>query len=372
MNKEELYEAIAEQKVEMTPGERMAAYMQGEEVDCIPHSVLSAEDAMGVAWGFNKLDLYNDPNVRAAQLKKQFEKYGEASIPMGMNLRDLGVALGSEEIVSPKDENHIGERFLTDYSKLSVMEEFEVSTNEWVQKKFHFGREVKKILPDLPMAGGITGPISAVVAMRPIELILRETRKCPEQVHRMLDLTVECNLKYIKACFEEFGIASWFIADPVTTTDILGPKQYQEFSKPYQKKLFDGIYEITGQIPGTHICGHTKGIWKDLADIGFKTFSVDNCESMSEFREMVGDKMFLMGNVSPVDIMHNGTIDDVIEGVKDSLRNGATNPCGYMLNTGCQVVMGTPEENIDAFYYAARKYGAGAQIGKMPRGMAGE
>ena len=48
MTKEELYRELVKQKMEMTPGERMKAYMAGEEVDCIPHRLLSADDAMGI------------------------------------------------------------------------------------------------------------------------------------------------------------------------------------------------------------------------------------------------------------------------------------------------------------------------------------
>ena len=51
MTKEEFYRELAKQKMEMTPDERMKAYMAGEEVDCIPHRLLSADDAFGVAWG---------------------------------------------------------------------------------------------------------------------------------------------------------------------------------------------------------------------------------------------------------------------------------------------------------------------------------
>ena len=45
------------------------------------------------------------------------------------------------------------------------------------------------------------------------------------------------------------------------------------------------------------------------------------------------------------------------------------NPKGYILNTGCQLPIGTPKRNVEAFIYAARKYGRGAQLGKLPRGI---
>ena len=244
-----------------------------------------------------------------------------------------------------------------------------MNKNMWMQKKIASARELQKHLPELPLSGGMAGPITTVVAMRPIEQVLRDMRKDPESLHRTLELVVVCNLKYVRTGFEELGITSWSISDPVTTTDILGVRYFREFSGPYLKKLREGIVKITGSEPTIHICGHSRPVWKDLADMGFNMLSIDNCEDMLEFQKIVGDRMFLTGNVQPVDVMRNGTIDDVIEAVKLSLRTGAENPKGFMLNTGCQVPMGTPLENMDAFFYAARKYGAGARIGKMPKGM---
>ena len=78
---------------------------------------------------------------------------------------------------------------------------------------------------------------------------------------------------------------------------------------------------------------------------------------------------FRKGKEDPLKDLSIYSIDDVIEAVKESLRTGAENPKGFMLNTGCQVSMGVPLENMDAFFYAARKYGAGAQIGQMPKGI---
>ena len=369
MTKEELYREMAAQKVEMTPGDRMKAYMAGEEVDCIPHRLLSADDAMGVAWGYSKHDLYTDLDVRAAQLRKKQELYGDASIPFKLGLRGMGIALGSEEIVSDHGENDIGKRFLDTYDKLHILEEFEVDENPWMQKKIVTAKELKKRLPELKYSGGMAGPITTAIAMRPIEQVLRDMRKAPDELHRLLELIVTCNLKYVRAGYDKLGITSWSISDPVTTTDILGVHYFREYSGPYLKQLHDGIVNITGSEPTIHICGHSKPIWEDLADCGFNMLSVDNCENMLEFQQIVGDRMFLTGNVPPVDVMRNGSIDDVIEAVQESLRTGAENPQGFMLNMGCQVSMGVPLENMDAFFYAARKYGDGARKGKMPDGM---
>ena len=144
----------------------------------------------------------------------------------------MGIALGSEEIVSDRGENDIGRRFLDSYDKLYILEEFEVETNLWMQKKIETAREMKQRLPELKYSGGMAGPITTAIAMRPIEHVLRDMRKAPKELHRLLELIVVCNLKYVRAGYEKLGITSWSISDPVTTTDILGVRYFREFSGP--------------------------------------------------------------------------------------------------------------------------------------------
>ena len=118
--------------------------------------------------------------------------------------------------------------------------------------------------------------------------------------------------------------------------------------------------EITHQVPSLHICGHSKKILPDLADIGFNNFSLDNCENLEEIKNLIGDRMLLGGNIAPVDVMMNGSIDDVIEATRQVIYYGSDSPCGYIVMPGCQVPRGTPLENIDALRYAVRKYSKGA------------
>ena len=151
--------------------------------------------------------------------------------------------------------------------------------------------------------------------------------------------------------------------------NVISKTQFDEFSLPYIKKLIERTEKIMGRKPGSHICGKTSKIWSDLADAGLSFFSVDNCEDLREIKEVVGDRMQIAGNVPPVDVMLYGTVDDVIESCIDCIKKCADSPKGFILATGCQLPIGTPEANIDAFIYAARKYGKGARKGEMPKGM---
>ena len=100
-----------------------------------------------------------------------------------------------------------------------------------------------------------------------------------------------------------------------------------------------------------------------------RSFSVDNCEDLAELKAAIGDKVKISGNVPPVEVMKNGTIDDVIQSVQECLIKGSDSPCGFSLAIGCQVPIGTSRENIEAYIYAARRYGRGAQKGKLCKGL---
>lgn len=369
MTKEELYQEIAKLGPEMSAGERMMKYFTGQEADCQPYISMMFDATFAKMWGYDMSKL-NDIDTLCELVERKKDEYGMAGIGTQMSLRTLGEAVGSV-LYYPGDgrTEYITDHFLKDYSQLKELEELDVRTNPVLNGLVQKAKNLKERFPMYPLSSGCPGPISSASSVRAVELMLRDVRRDPENLHKLLDLCVTKSLEWLKYLHEEVGIGSATIFDPVSSTDVLGKKYYAEFSKPYFKRLFDGMTEIIGRKPTVHICGHTKGIWGDLVEMGVMSFSVDDRENIVELKEMYGDKMTIVGNVSPVDVLRNGTIDDVIEEVKKQLREGADSPRGYMIAPGCEVPLATPKENLDAFIYAIRKYGAGAKIGCLPKGL---
>ena len=56
-------------------------------------------------------------------------------------------------------------------------------------------------------------------------------------------------------------------------------------------------------------------------DIDF--FSVDNCEDLEECKNEIEDKLIVVGNIPPVEVMRYGKVDDVIESVKTCIKKAA-------------------------------------------------
>lgn len=369
MNREELYQAMSKLDTDMTPDERIAAYLRGEEVDCQPYGLLAPEDALAHIWSYSKGEMKRSFELRCELIRRKNQEYGFTGFAVPMGLRGIGEALGSTLIYPENAVDYFSAHYVTDYSKLNELAEFDVKKNPFVCEKIEEAHRLMERFPNMTISTDTAGPVSTAIALRPIENVLRDMSKDKDNLHRLLELSVDCSLKWIEEFHRETGCTAIGIADPVTTTDILSPKNFQEFSKPYLKKLIDGIVGITGKKPSVHICGHTKKLWKDLKELGVDDFSLDNCENLEDAKNSMEDKVFLSGNVSPVDAMLRGSIDDVIEAVKKSLHQGCESASGFMVMTGCQVPIGTPKENIDAYIYAVKKYGTGARIGRRCKGM---
>ena len=150
--------------------------------------------------------------------------------------------------------------------------------------------------------------------------------------------------------------------------DLLSKRQFKEFFVPYIKQAVERMNKFQGST-GIHICGHTRDRWEEVIGTGVSGFWVDNCESLQELKECYGDKVAISGNVPPVDVLKNGTFEEIDQVIKKCIIEAGDNPRGYNLCPGCTTPVDTTKENMVAFMNAAAKYGRGARKGYMPRGI---
>ena len=369
MDCEELKRLFREHSDAMSQGERARAYAAGEEVDHIPFSIQSNEPAMASLFGYTTAQWRNDPAVHIDVIRRRRDEFGIVGLSAGLHLRTVAQAVGSKLLFPEVGIDHVQAPAIQSLDELGKIVDVDPYANPVYMRILERGRILKDAFPEMGMKMSIAGPITVASSIMPIEVLLRATRKNPAGVRELLDAAVYQTLAFAEMFVEEFGSVSCGISDPVSCSDVISLAQYEEFSHPAQVQLIEGLTRIVGRKPGLHICGKTSPLWEAMSDLAVASFSVDNCENLAEAKERLGNRFALVGNVPPVDVMLNGTIDDVIASCKDCIRQGADSPLGYTLATGCQVPIGTPRENFEAFIYAARTYGRGARKGCMPKGM---
>lgn len=369
MTYEQMKKEMAGQKKELTDSERSRLYMAGEEVDFLPFGFNSPDSALVPLYGFTQKQFRESLEVKKELIRRKKEDFGMEGISLSMSLKGIGRAVGSKIRFPENDIECLEECVLTDYKMLEDMEIIQPEKIPFMIKTIETGHRLKEAFPDMSIRTSVAGPMTTAINIRKAEYVLRDMIKHPEELGKLLSFSVDCSLSWVRYAKHEFGSISCSFADPASSQNLISQRNFQRFSKPYMKELIDGIERITGKKPGIHICGKTRRIWEDLVDIGVKNLSIDDCEDLREAKETLGNHMLIGGNVPPVAVMRYGSIDDVTASVRECIEKASDSPCGFQLNTGCQVVIGTPLENIEAFIFAARKYGQGAKKGHLCKGL---
>ena len=354
---------MSDYKDEMNAIERKAAYFRGERVDRLPCSLMFEETAAVYA-GIDVEEYYFDSDKMLESEKYIVRELGVESAGINVTLRGMGEAFGSKMGYNSDRASHLIEPALKDYKMLQHMD----IVNPLKDGRLpiildSLGKIKKELGKEVSIGSGVSGPISAASAVRGTTNLVRDMIKDKENLHKLLDLMTECNLAYAKEVYERYGLVCG-IGDPISSADLISPKQFREFAKPYLEKTINGIYKITGQKTTLHICGKTKGIWEDIADMNLSAFSVDNCEDIELLKNVIGDKMCIIGNIDPVSIVRNGSIDDVYSSVKECIVKASDSPNGYIVASGCDIPAGAPIENIKAVTEATKKYSRGIKMGE--------
>jgi uroporphyrinogen decarboxylase len=207
---------------------------------------------------------------------------------------------------------------------------------------------------DVAVTGALTGAFTTASFLIGTETLVRLALKNPAAVHQLCEVALQSSLAYAKAILEIGCVPS--LTDAMSSSTVISPKQFREFSMPYLKRLVDFIHQH-GRAVTLHICGKTQPIWESMADTGADTLSLDNAADLHAAKISVGHRVRLMGNVPPSEIMLQGTPKQVRAAVRACVSKAHNSPKGYVVASGCSLPVETPFANIDAMLDAVREIG---------------
>lgn len=339
---------------QMTPSERRKAIREGSDYDRVPCVPFMGEFKCRLA-GISVWDFWHDPRKMADAEIAAFNRYGYDRIVIGPNTRGITEAMGGKFIYPEKGVPYAGTPLIKDYAGLDDMESVDAKRDERMRT---FAREAEILAEEVndivPVEMSIGGPFTIASNLRGVELLLRDCRKCPEEIHKIMRLITESQKSCIDMAAEYgFGIA---MADPVANPALIGPKMYEEFIYPYTKELTDYAVEKTGEKVSLHMCGKTYSIWKYLCRYELNELSLDNIIDLERAVKELGEQIPIAGNVDPVEVVMNGSKEEIFRAVRFCIETGRKAQKGYVLATGCDVPDMTDPAQIDWMMEAVRKY----------------
>ena len=181
----------------------------------------------------------------------------------------------------------------------------------------------------------------------------------PEFVHHLAAMTLKFNLQMLDLLVEA-GLDVLVIEDDIaqTTAPLISPEHFEEFVNPYNKRLVARAHE-----KGLKVVRHSDGnLWK-LLDILLATGynGLNPLEShagmhLKEVKEYCGDRICLLGNIDCMELLPNGSTEEVDAAVKQAIEEAGEGG-GLIICSSNSLHPGVNPENCIAMFKATKKYG---------------
>jgi MtaA/CmuA family methyltransferase len=327
----------------MTSRERVLAHLDGRPVDrlpLMPITMMFACDRVGERYydyctdyrvlvegqlrtaeefGFDYVNTMSDPAREAADCGAKVEYFENQPVAL---LEDQALLANKETLSSLKiPEPLSGGRMHNGIKAITAFKE--------------------RLRNDKMIEGWVEGPVAEGADLRGINTLMMDFFDDPAFVRALFGFVVEMELRFareqLKAGADVIGIGD-------AAASLVGPQIYEEFVRPYEKQLVDGIHEAGGRVR-MHICGNTRRILSGIGSLGCDIVDLDSMAPITEARLEMSPKQILLGNLNPVVILRDGNPAAVTEAVAKCHREAGHR---FVVGAGCEVPRDTPLENLRA------------------------
>ena len=157
------------------------------------------------------------------------------------------------------------------------------------------------------------------------------------------------------------GVDAILISSAFAGAGFISPQQYKEFVLPFERMVIGGIKAECDLPIYTHTCGSIGDRLELIEATG--TNGIDTLDppplgnvELADAKTRVGKKLFLKGNLDPVNVILAGT-PELVYGEARRCINVASPAGGYVLSSACSVPPHAPATNILKLIQAAEEFG---------------
>jgi MtaA/CmuA family methyltransferase len=333
----------------MNGRERILAMLAGQPVDCLPQmpiTMMFAADQLGVEYGKYAGDhrLLVEAQILTAE-KFDFDYVSCISDPT-REAADCGAAIQYFDNQPPAIDE--GRALLADRQTLARLEIPDPLGGGRMHDRVQAAALFKQRIGDQKLIEGwIEGPCAEAADLRGINALMTDFFDDADFVRDLFDFVLQMELRFARAQIEA-GIDIMGIGDAAAS--LVGPRIYQEFVLPYEKKMVDALHEL-GVTVRLHICGNIGRILCGIGSLGCEIVDVDYMVPLSQARQEMGPHQVLAGNLDPVAVLRGGTPESITAALAECHRQAGPR---YIVAAGCEVPRDTPPQNLLALRDYAR------------------
>jgi MtaA/CmuA family methyltransferase len=196
---------------------------------------------------------------------------------------------------------------------------------------------------EVSIVGWVEGPLALAAELRGLCRSMTDFLDDPKFVTDLLDFTAEVAIVYAEAQIQA-GADTIGMSDAAAS--MMGPQHYGELLFPRQLRVVESIRRAHPEvIVRLHMCGNTTPLIPQMKQLPVQIFELDSPTNLVVAREGLGPDRIILGNVSTITDMLEGTPESVYEAARRCHRT-----CGraHVVGTGCEMPPATPPENLRA------------------------
>lgn len=175
----------------------------------------------------------------------------------------------------------------------------------------------------------------------------------PDEIHKLLRIITD----YLKD-WHNLQKATFPSIDGILILDdiigFIGEEEFKQFGLPYFKKLFNTNLSIKF----LHNDADCKASVKNYPEMGVNLYNMAFDTDLNELKETTDNKITMLGNIPPRDVLAQGSIDDIKKSVKD-LITSLKDPSRIILSCGGGMPPDVSTEQIKAFIDAVKEKSRG-------------
>ena len=323
--------------------ERVLAMLQGRPVDrlpVMPITMMFAADQLGMPYGQYALDhrIMVEAQVLTAE-RFGFDYVSVISDP-AREAADCGAAVKFFENQPPAIDETAA--LLTDKTRLASLKRPDpLGGGRMHDRVLGVARFRDQVGGRLAIEGWIEGPCAEAADLRGINRLMLDFYDDPVFVRDLFEFILDMQLSFARAQVEA---GSDLIGVGDAAASLVGPRIYEQFVLPYEKRLIDALHALGTKVR-LHICGNTNRILAGMGSLGCELVDLDFMVPVAKARAAMGPGQVLDGNLDPVKMVRDETPSIITAAVAQCYQEAGP---AYIIAAGCEIPRETHPDNVRA------------------------
>lgn len=195
-----------------------------------------------------------------------------------------------------------------------------------------------------PVFSGCIGPYSLAGRLYDMSEIMVAIYIEPDTINQLLSKCTKFLIDYCKA-LKATGTAGVIIAEPAA--GLLSDDDCMMYSTAFVKQIVDAVQDDSFTVI-LHNCGNTGHCTNAMIASGAKALHFGNAIDMEGVLKQCPTDVIVMGNLNPVGVFKQGSVDSVKLETRALLQKTAGYK-NFVISSGCDLPPFVPEANIRAF-----------------------